>query len=112
MNYPCLILKSYCTTDAHVVLKGCEIQEDGTLLTELDQSILCNYQDQSKIIITADKQSINVSGTALFPGDIAPNIAVISTGTVSINDFEREIAQGSKLRNPDGTVNHTRIDLR
>lgn len=40
----------------------------------------CNYQDKVKTILTAEKKLIEVTGTALFAGDIAPTLPVISGG--------------------------------
>ena len=54
---------------------------------------------------------IQLSGTALFRGDIAPGVAVISGGTVTVFGETRNILQGMKARNPDGTVNYTRLDI-
>ena len=71
----------------------------------------CNYQDKAKTILTVEKKLIEVTGTALFPGDIAPDLPVISSGVVTIFGAERRIVQGTKARNPDGTVNYTGLEL-
>jgi hypothetical protein len=47
---------------------------------------------------------------ALFDGDIAPELDVL-TGAVEICGGCRIIYRGSKCRNPDGTVNYTKLEL-
>lgn len=78
-------------------------------IIELD--LLCNFQDQAKTILTAEKKLVQITGTALFPGDIAPNMPTLSGGTVTVFGAERRIEQGMKARNPDGTVNYCRLDV-
>lgn len=71
----------------------------------------CNYQEKAKQVLTADKRLIQLSAVAYFPTDIAPDLAVISGGKIIVNGAERSIYQGEKARNPDGTVNYTRLDV-
>lgn len=71
----------------------------------------CNYQDSAKTVIDKEQKYIQLSGTALFRGDIASGVAAISGGTVIIFGETRNILQGMKARNPDGSVNYTRLDI-
>lgn len=71
----------------------------------------CNYQDKGKTVLTAEKKLIQLSGCALIPGDIAPNLPTISGGSITVNGVKRKIYEGTKARNPDGTVNYTRLDV-
>ena len=59
----------------------------------------------------AEKKLVQITGTALFPGDICPELPVISGGTAVIFGVKRNIEQGTKARNPDGTVNFTEVML-
>lgn len=111
MKYPCLVKKKYCKTPIRVVVNQEGISEDGEPLTALEVDLLCNYQDSAKTILTAEKKLVQISGTALFPGDIAPEIPELSGGTVIVFGVERQIINGMKARNPDGTVNYTRLDV-
>lgn len=111
MKYPCLILKSVCKTPITVTVYGEEITEDGEPVAVSSLDLVCNYQDKAKTVITADKTSVKLSGQCYFIGDIAPGIPVISNGEVTIFGEKRRIYQGEKARNPDGTVNYTRLDL-
>lgn len=48
---------------------------------------------------------------ALFHEDIAPNMTDIHSGKVTVFGKERDIIQGTKARNPDGTVNYIELDI-
>ena len=111
MKYPCLVLKSVCKTPIKVTVFKEGISEDGEPLTDVVLNLMCNYQDKAKTVITADKQLVQLSAQAFFIGDIAPDCAVISGGEVTVSGQTRRIFQGIKARNPDGSVNYTRLDL-
>lgn len=111
MKFPCLVDKRFCKTPISVTIHQEGISEDGEPLTAFKYSGYCNYQDSAKTVLTADKKLVQISAQAFFVGDIAPSIAVISGGEVEVFGVKRRIAQGMKARNPDGTVNYTRIDL-
>ena len=53
---------------------------------------------------------ITLSGEALFCGDIAPDSPIID-GAVEIGGREYKIYGSEKAKNPDGTVNYTRLEL-
>lgn len=111
MRFPCLIDKRQCKTDVQVKIAQEGVDKYGKPLPPVIYTGKCNYQDKAKTILTAEKKLIEVTGTALFPGDIAPTLPVISGGTVKIFGVERRIVQGTKARNPDGTVNYTGLEL-
>lgn len=111
MKYPCLVPKRLCKTDIHVTIEQEGVSEDGGPLEAFAADLKCNYQDTAKAVLTAEGKQIQLSGIALFPGDIAPNLPTLSGGTVSIYGAERTIYQGNKARNPDGTVNYTEMGL-
>ena len=54
---------------------------------------------------------IRITGSALLPGDICPELPVISGGTATIFGVKRKIQEARKARNPDGTVNYTEVLL-
>lgn len=111
MKYPCLVDKRFCKTEVHVEIEPEGLDVYGRPLPSTVYDGKCNYQDKTKTILTAEKKLIEVTGTALFPGDIAPELPVISGGMVTIFGVERRIVQGTKARNPDGTVNYTGLEL-
>ena len=54
---------------------------------------------------------IKLEGCALIPGDIAPELPVITKGDITVFGVTRHIYKGTKCRNPDGTVNYVRLDV-
>ena len=111
MRYPCLILKSVCKTKISLTIYKEGISEDGEPQTAVEYSGFCNYQDSAKTVLTSEKKLVQISAQAYFIGDIAPELAVISGGEAVIFGEKRRILQGMKARNPDGTVNYTRVDM-
>lgn len=111
-KWPQLVLPRFCNTSLEVVIESEELNENGTPKTSLFWTGVCNYQDKAKRIYTSNKEYVEITGSCLIPGDIAPDMAVISSGKVKIFDMERELAQGIKARNPDGTVNYTQLHLK
>lgn len=88
------------------------IDEDGAPIVGAEWSGSCNWQDVSGRTYTRDTVEVEVGATLYIDGDPFPSVPFITGGTVAVAGEEREILKGSKARNPDGTVNHTRIDLR
>ena len=112
MVFPKLVPKKMCKTPIKVVIYEEGLSEDGEPIevVVLDD-LMCNFQDSAKTKLTADKKIITISGICLFDGDICPNLANISGGYVNVNGEQRNILKGTKARNPDGTVNYTKIEL-
>lgn len=54
---------------------------------------------------------MEITGTAMFPGDIAPDWPTLSGGTVTVFGETRRIERGMKARNPDGTVNFSQLEV-
>ena len=111
MKYPCLVPQRLCKTPIQVHLESETITNLGKPERTLDLELICNYQDQGKTILTAEKKLIQISGSALFPGDIAPDMPSLSCGSVTVFGQTRRIAQGMKARNPDGSVNFCRLEV-
>lgn len=111
MLFPCLVPKALCKTDIHIVIVQEGMNEYGEPLDTIEIDTRCNYQDKAKVIYTSDEKQVKITGSAYIPGDIAPNIPVISGGTVTVFGVERSIFSGEKARNPDGTVNYTLLEL-
>ena len=110
-KWPCLILPQFCKTEITVVVESEELNENGTPKTLLKWTGKCNYQDKAKRVFTSNKVLVDVSGVCLIPGDIAPDMAVIPNGKVTVYGVERELVQGTKARNPDGSVNYTELEI-
>lgn len=111
MKWPELVPERLCKTPIHVEIEPEGVDNYGEPLPSVVFDGSCNYQDHAKVVRTDEKKLVEVTGSALFSGDIAPDIPVISDGTVTLFGVERRIAMGMKARNPDGTVNYTRLEL-
>lgn len=111
MKFPCLVRKQDCKVPVHVAIESEGLTEDGGPEILFSADLLCNYQDKAKRVLTSEQKLILVSGSALFPGDIAPEVPELAGGTVTVFGVSRRIEQGMKARNPDGTVNYTRLDV-
>lgn len=111
MKYPCLVPEKICKIPIQVHLESENLNNLGEPEKILTINTLCNYQDGAKTILTAEKKLIQIIGTAFFCGDIAPDFHSISGGTVEIFGETRNIKNGMKARNPDGTVNYTKIEV-
>lgn len=112
MKYPAVVPKRLCKTEISLELEREGINEYGEPFAPVQYKGKCNYQDKARRIFTDEKKIIEVTGTALFPGDICPELPVISGGTATIFGVKRNIKEGRKGRNPDGTVNYTEVWLR
>ncbi|MEF9917683.1 MAG: hypothetical protein RR310_07275 [Eubacterium sp.] len=111
MRYPCLVPKKLCKTPITVTVYAEGINEDGAPIEHLNIKTVCNFQDGAKQVLTTEKQLVTISGVALFTGDIAPSLAVISGGEILVYGEKRAIFRGVKNRNPDGTVNFTKLEI-
>lgn len=112
MKYPSLVPEKYCKTDIHVELEQEGLDKYGEPYPKVVMDLKCNFQDKAKTVMTAEKKLVQITGTAMFPGDIAPELSTISGGTVTVFGMERHIEQGTKARNPDGTVNFCVLEVK
>ncbi len=112
VKYPCLVLKQFCKTDIVLTIEQEGLNVYGEPLETFTYQGKCNYQDRATTVLTAEKKLITLSGVALFPGDISPELPTISGGIAVVNGVTRQIYEGVKHRNPDGTVNYTEVNLK
>jgi hypothetical protein len=74
---------------------------------------LCNFSEKSKTIRDKDGQWVQLNASLMIGKDIAPEVPVL-VGHVYLPDSngrQWKIWKGSRVRNPDGTVNHTVLEL-
>lgn len=112
MKYPELVPDWVCQTPIHVYIEAEGLTEDGEPLIDFEAELLCNWQDGGKAVLSSEQRTIDISGRAYFNGDICPQLSNITSGVAEIFGEKREIYQGFKRRNPDGTVNHTEIQFK
>lgn len=109
MKYPKLVPDRVCNTDVTVYQTG-GLNRDGSKKQTVIFEGKCFHTEKSRQKLNAEKQLITLSGEALFSGDISPDTAVIE-GYAKIGDKEYVIYGSEKAKNPDGTVNFTRLEL-
>lgn len=111
MKYPCLVPKKLCRIPIQIHLESEKITNLGEPESVIDLDLLCNYQESAKTVLTEEKKVVKVTGTALLPGDIVPDVPTLSGGTATVFGVTRKIVLGRKNRNPDGTVNYCTLEL-
>jgi hypothetical protein len=111
MKYPPLAPDRVCKVAIEVRLTS-GIDETGEPRVVKIVKTRCNYNEKSRQVLDAQRRLVQLSATAVFNGDIAPGLeqlegyCFIDGGTK-----ERVIATAERARNPDGTVNYTRLGL-
>ena len=70
----------------------------------------CFFDEKAKTMRTADGQLVQLTGFVSIGEDVAPQVKEI-TGFVLLNGIKYRIHLGRRLRNPDGTIHHTELEL-
>lgn len=124
MKYPKLIPPKLCNAVVHIVFFG-DLNMEGEEETIGEFIGRCNLSWKTRHTVTKEKSIIAIEAVAMFDGDIIPNISH-PTGKMSIiEQFPLECEDGTyiargksyrifritKERNPDGTVNFTRVEV-
>lgn len=110
MKYPSLVPDRVCRTPV-TVQRTEGINRDGSPKNTVIYSGKCFYSEKTYQKLTAEKQLVTLSGEALFNGDIAPDSDTITGNVTILHGITREIYASQKAKNPDGTVNYTRLEL-
>ena len=110
MKYPQLVPDRVCTTPI-TVYRESGLNRDGSPKRTTIFKGKCNYSEKTVQRITAEKQIITLNAVALFNGDIAPDVDNIEGDVDVLSGIHRRIYASQKCRNPDGTVNYTRLEL-
>lgn len=129
MKFPSLVKKQFCKIPVEVTIYGEGITEDGSPVIAFEcknlypsenlypsnilcgGNAVCNVQSKAKTVYTKEQKIVQVSAVLLFDGDIAPDCPNLSGGFAVLDGIKRNIVQGIKHRNPDGTVNFTELDV-
>jgi len=112
MKWPLLVPDRVCCTPVVVRLTN-GINERGAPKVIKTIERRCNYKEQSRQVVDAERRIILLTACLLFNGDIAPGLDALE-GFVLVDGRtkERMIAISSRGRNPDGTVNFTKLELK
>lgn len=110
MKYPKLV--RHAEIDVHITVLSDDINEFNERETILDADFKCNYQSTG-MTKTSDKSTApEVTGCIFINGDIIPKYEDVTNGYAVIFEKKYKISGIQKARNPDGTVNYVRIDIK
>jgi hypothetical protein len=84
--------------------------EEGTPIEVASYSGLCRFMESSKTIHLSDGKTRQLSAIIVLGTDIAPNVPTLE-GYVVVSAIDYKINTGKRPRNPDGTVQHTELEL-
>lgn len=96
--------------DATITLYG-GLGEDGGPEIAGSWTGKVNLSEKVRRVQDRDGQWIALSGVVRVGGDVLPDVQ-FDNGEVTIGDVTHQIVSYSRPRNPDGSVNHTRIEMR
>lgn len=109
MKWPDLVKPWACRVPVTVRLAG-GIGEDGAPVELPPIETLCSFSEKQKQVLDAQRRMVTLEGALLFPGDLAPDVPELA-GTVELEGRRWSIYRGSRARNPDGSVNFTRLEV-
>lgn len=97
-------------TPAKIVLEGeSTLTGEPEVLQEWEG--LVNFSEKAKRVQDSDGRWVQLAGVVHVKGDILRDVPFIR-GTCTIEGYRtRTITAINRPRNPDGTVNHTRLEL-
>jgi hypothetical protein len=88
------------------------LTEGGAPAEKLTFDGKCCYSEKTRQALDAERRLVTLTGAAYFSGDLAPDLETLQ-GYALVNggSVKRLIHYAERGRNPDGTVNFTRLDL-
>ena len=110
MKWPELVPDSVCTIPVKIQFED-GINEDGSPKKAVLFEGNCNYSENSKQVLDQERRLVQLQATALFNGDIAPGLDISGEVVINGGTVIRRIYSSSRARNPDGTVNFTKLEL-
>ena len=109
MRWPELVPLAVCRVPVTVTLTDGD-GEDGAPNVVRTLQLHCNYNGKGGWTVDDQRQMVRYTAAALFPGDMAPDLVHL-TGWVEIMGARLIIHTADRARNPDGSVNYTRLEL-
>lgn len=97
-------------TPAHIVMEG-ETQADGSPSIVQEWEGLVNFSEKAKRVQDSDGRWVQLNGVVHVKGDILRDVPFIRAYCIVDGSQPRSIVSISRPRNPDGTINHTRLEL-
>lgn len=109
MKWPQLVPTAVCRVPITVHLTDGD-DEDGAPHVVRELHLPCNYNGKGGWTVDDERRMVRYTAAALFPGDIAPELIHL-TGWAEVLGATLTIHAADRARNPDGSVNYTRLEL-
>lgn len=109
MIWPALVPPAVCTVPIVLHLTD-GLDENGAPREVKTLTARCNFNGKGGWSMDNERQMIRYAATALLPGDIAPALANL-TGSAEVAGLCLTIHAADRARNPDGSVNYTKLEL-
>ncbi len=110
MKYPKLVQPFTCTTAVTVTLTGDNGEQGEPTVAKVIKT-LCNQQTSVHNVHQNDRYVQKQKTTLLFDGPLAETDAQLKGYVQFAVDCKVNIISGFMARNPDGSVNYTKLEL-
>lgn len=112
MKYP-KIPKAFLKTEVELIVTSSETTMTGSPEILLKKKVMCNYQSANEKNSTEFERNTGVKAVIIVSGNIFKSDDVIPCGGSAVmNGVSHQIMNISLVRNPDGTINFTKITTR
>lgn len=109
MKWPQLVKPWACKIPITIALTD-GIDEDGAPKVADTVETLCSCNGKGGWSVDGNRQMVRYTCTVLIPGDIAPQLEHL-TGWADLLGKTLTIHTADRARNPDGSVNFTKLEL-
>lgn len=107
MKWPELVPPAVCRVPIAVTLTNGN-DEDAAPRVAAVVETMCSYNGKGGWSVDERRQAVRYTASALFPGDIAPELVHL-TGWADVLGARLTIHAADRARNPDGTVNYIQL---
>lgn len=97
--------------DYDLELNASGLTENGEPISVVKKTGKCILSEKAETIIDSEGKKINLLGTIIVEGDVAPSLKEISDGTIIVNEKKYTIYSENRPRNPDGTIYCTQFKI-
>lgn len=111
MKFPELVPNKVCRTSIKIQFEN-GLEEDGSPKKTVLFAGFCNWKETGRIVFDKERKAVNLTGIALLNGDPLKDAEFLE-GKVYVGEGKtaHKIHAYDRARNPDGTVNYTKLEL-
>lgn len=110
MKYPKLVLPHTCTTEVTVMLTG-DNNENGEAAVVKEIRTKCSRQTKVQNVQQGERYVQKLKTILLFDGALDEEDSQLKGYVIFAVDCKINILSGFMARNPDGSVNYTKLEL-